>query len=389
MIAVLDKNESSEERFVKSLKDDYIVRVKTISYIVDAKPEVEYDIDELQKIASLMSVDKIHFIDETGMIYSGSIPKYFGYSFDPGAHMAFFKQILNNYDLTLCQDVTPNMAEAKEMMYAITWNESKTHRVQVGITPKRLLKELKQNQISNVVSNMPVYKGMEIYVVNSKTKIIEGATDKNKIGKKILTSNKNYQYITRKHGNYNVSVSKSESMFSQNNIAAILIVGIYLTLASCLLVLMLSRVLKEKYEKEKYMCTSNTEWAYISLDLNGLKHANDSLGPSARDELICAASNCMKFAFASYGKIYRIGGDEFVVWIQYSVSNLDSILPGFYATIHEWHGKHLNSISVSYGVVKSSEQDFDSVQEISKFADERMYQNKKDYYTMSCNDRRN
>ena len=389
MIAVLDKNESSEERFVKSLKDDYIVRVKTISYIVDAKPEVEYDIDELQKIASLMSVDKIHFIDETGTIYSGSIPKYFGYSFDSGAHMAFFKQILNNYDLTLCQDVTPNMAEAKEMMYAITWNESKTHRVQVGITPKRLLKELKQNQISNVVSNMPVYKGMEMYVVNSKTKIIEGATDKNKIGKKILTSNTNYQYITRKHGNYYVSVSISESMFSQNNIAAILIVGIYLTLASCLLVLMLSRVLKEKYEKEKYMCTSNTEWAYISLDLNDLKQTNDLLGHSAGDELICAASNCMKFAFASYGKIYRIGGDEFVVWIQYSVSNLDSILQGFDATVHDWHGKYSNSISVSYGVVKSSEKSFDSVQEISKLADERMYQNKKDYYTMSCNDRRN
>ena len=355
VIAVLDKNESSEERFVKSLKDDYIVRAKAISYIVDAKPEVEYDIDELQKIASLMSVDEIHFIDKTGTIYSGSIPKYFGYSFDSGEQMAFFKQMLNNYDLTLCQDVTPNTAEAKEMMYAITWNESKTHMVQVGITPKRLLKELKQNQISNVVADMPVYKGMEIYVVNSKTKIIEGATDKNKIGKKILTSNKNYQYVTRKHGNYNVSVSISESMFSQNNIVAILIVGIYLTLASCLLVLMLSRVLKEKYEKEKYMYTSNTdeltkcfnrraydsdmekldlntEWAYISLDLNGLKQSNDSLGHSAGDELICAASNCMKFAFASYGKIYRIGGDEFVVWIQNSVSNLDSILQVFDST---------------------------------------------------------
>lgn len=111
---------------------------------------------------------------------------------------------------------------------------------------------------------MPVYKGMEIYVVNSKTKIIEGATDKNKIGKKILTSNTNYQYITRKHGNYNVSVSKSESMFSQNNIAAILIVGIYLTLASCLLVLMLSRVLKEKYEKEN-ICVLRIRNGLISL----------------------------------------------------------------------------------------------------------------------------
>ena len=43
VIAVIDKNESSESEFVKSLKDDYIVRAKAISYIVDAKPEVEYD----------------------------------------------------------------------------------------------------------------------------------------------------------------------------------------------------------------------------------------------------------------------------------------------------------------------------------------------------------
>ena len=84
VIAVIDKNESSESEFVKSLKDDYIVRAKAISYIVDAKPEVEYDVDELQKIAGLMSVDEIHFIDDTGTIYSGSLPKYFGYSFDSG-----------------------------------------------------------------------------------------------------------------------------------------------------------------------------------------------------------------------------------------------------------------------------------------------------------------
>lgn len=411
VIAVIDKNESSEKQFVKSLKDDYIVRAKAISYIVDAKPEVEYDIDELQKIASLMSVDEIHLIDDTGTIYSGSIPKYFGYSFDSGEQMAFFKQMLNNYDLTLCQDVTPNTAEAKEMMYAITWNESKTHMVQVGITPKRLLKELKQNQISNVVADMPVYKGMEIYVVNSKTKVIEGATDKNKIGKKILTNNKQYNYVTRKHGNYNVSVCMSESMNSQSNIVAILIVGIYLTLASCLLVLMLSQVLKEKYEKEKYIYTSNTdeltkclnrhayeadiqkldlnsEWVYISLDLNGLKQTNDKMGHSAGDELICAVANCMKFAFTSYGKIYRIGGDEFVVLLTQSVSDLQHILKVFDSTISNWHGKYSNSISVSYGVVKSSEQEFDSVQEISKLADERMYQNKKEYYTTSANDRR-
>lgn len=411
VIAVIDKNESIESEFVKSLKDDYIVRAKAISYIVDAKPEVEYDIDELQKIASLMSVDEIHFIDDTGTIYSGSIPKYFGYSFDSGEQMAFFKQMLNNYDLTLCQDVTPNTAEAKEMMYAITWNEAKTHMVQVGITPKRLLKELKRNQISNVVADMPVYKGMEIYVVDAKTKKILGATDASWVGNTAHFNHKGYRFVKRKHGDYIVVVCMLESMNAQTNIVAILIVGIYLTLASCLLVLMLSRVLKEKYEKEKYIYTSNTdeltkclnrraydsdmekldlnaEWAYISLDLNGLKQANDSLGHSAGDELICAAANCMKFAFASYGKIYRIGGDEFVVLIHESVSNIDSILQVFDATIHDWHGKYSNSISVSYGVVKSTEQDFDSIHSVSKLADERMYKSKYEYYNMSGNDRR-
>ena len=411
VIAVIDKNELSESELVRSLKDDYIVRAKAISYIVDAKPEVEYDVDELQKIAGLMSVDEIHFIDDTGTIYSGSLPKYFGYSFDSGEQMAFFKQMLNNYDLTLCQDVTPNTAEAKEMMYAITWNEAKTHMVQVGITPKRLLKELKRNQISNVVADMPVYKGMEIYVVDAKTKKILGATDASWVGNTARFNHKGYRYVKRKHGDYIVAVCMSKSMNAQTNIVAICIVGIYLTLASCLLVLMLSRVLKEKYEKEKYIYTSNTdeltkclnrrayevdkqklnldgEWAYISLDLNGLKKANDTLGHSAGDELICAAANCMKFAFASYGKIYRIGGDEFVALLTQSVTDLESILQVFDSSIQDWHGKYSNSISVSYGVVKSSEQSFDSIHSVSKLADERMYQNKKEYYTTSGNDRR-
>ena len=411
VIAVIDKNESIESEFVKSLKDDYIVRAKAISYIVDAKPEVEYDVDELQKIAGLMSVDEIHLIDDTGTIYSGSLPKYFGYSFDSGEQMAFFKQMLNNYDLTLCQDVTPNTAEAKEMMYAITWNEAKTHMVQVGITPKRLLKELKRNQISNVVADMPVYKGMEIYVVDAKTKKILGATDASWVGNTARFNHKGYRFVKRKHGDYIVAVCMLESMNAQINIVAICIVGIYLTLASCLLVLMLSRVLKEKYEKEKYIYTSNTdeltkclnrrayevdkqklnldgEWAYISLDLNGLKKANDTLGHSAGDELICAAANCMKFAFASYGKIYRIGGDEFVALLTQSVTDLESILQVFDSSIQDWHGKYSNSISVSYGVVKSSEQSFDSIHSVSKLADERMYKSKYEYYNMSGNDRR-
>ena len=44
VIAVIDKNESIESEFVKSLKDDYIVRAKAISYIVDVEITIQFGI---------------------------------------------------------------------------------------------------------------------------------------------------------------------------------------------------------------------------------------------------------------------------------------------------------------------------------------------------------
>lgn len=51
----------------------------------------------------------------------------------------------------------------------------------------------------------------------------------------------------------------------------------------------------------------------IMLDLNGLKHTNDTYGHAAGDELILAAANCIRTVYGQYGNCYRIGGDEFTV----------------------------------------------------------------------------
>ena len=295
VITVLDKNDKSEEALIKSLKDDYIVRAK-----------------------ALISVDEIHLFDTKGYIYSGSVPKYFGYSFDSGEQMAYFKPMLKDKKLTMCQDVTPNTSEAKEMMYAITWNEAGNKMIQVGIEPKRLLNEAKQNEVSNVVADMPVYKGMEILVADADTKIVAGATDSSKIGQEIDSIDmRNYRCVEKQDGAYIVAVMVEDSYYLQGSLLAILIVGIYLTLASCCMVYMLSKVMKEKYEKEKFRYTLNTdeltrcynrrayeedinkldltkEWVYVSMDINGLKNANDSFGHAAGDELIRAAADCMK-----------------------------------------------------------------------------------------------
>ena len=412
VITVLDKNDESEEALIKSLKADYIVRAKAVSYIIDAKPEVEYDVDELQKIAALISVDEIHLFDTKGYIYSGSVSKYFGYSFDSGEQMEYFKPMLTDKKLTMCQDVTPNTSEAKEMMYAITWNEAGNKMIQVGIEPKRLLNEVRQNEISTVVADMPVYKDMEILVADSDTKIVAGATDSSKIGLKIDSIDmRHYRCVEKQEGAYIVAVMIEDSYYQQGSLFAILIVGIYLILASCCMVYMLSKVIKEKYEKEKFRYTSNTdeltrcynrrayeedinklnlskEWVYVSMDLNGLKRANDSFGHVAGDELIRAAADCMKNSFSEHGKVYRVGGDEFVVIITKDIPQFENILRTFEQRVAGWHGEFVESMSVSYGYVFSSERMWNSILDISKASDERMYESKKQYYARCGMDRR-
>lgn len=283
--------------------------------------------------------------------------------------------------------------------------------------------EIKQNKVSTVVADMPVYKGMEIFATDAETKVIEGATDGSKRGEKldaigisseqvdknqvvvkhVKIDGKHCRCMTRRDDSYIVAVTVEDSVYLQGTLLAILIVGTYLVLATCWMMYMFSKVIKERVEKEKLIYTSNTdaltkcfnrhayetdinalelnaEWIYISMDLNGLKKVNDSYGHAAGDELICAAADCMKNSFSEYGKVYRIGGDEFVVVITKNIGQFEESLWLFKHRIEEWHGKFVDSMTISYGYVFSSEEKWNSVYDIAKAADKRMYESKAQFY---------
>ena len=145
---------------------------------------------------------------------------------------------------------------------------------------------------------------------------------------------------------------------------------------------------RHAYENDMKKLNLSEEWVYISVDLNGLKRANDSYGHMAGDELICAAADCMRDSFHEYGKVYRIGGDEFAVIITENPSQVEELIHSFDSNVANWHGKFVDSMTVSYGWVFSTERNWDSAYEISKAADARMYQSKERYYKESGADRR-
>ena len=144
---------------------------------------------------------------------------------------------------------------------------------------------------------------------------------------------------------------------------------------------------RRAYEEDINKLNLSKEWVYVSMDLNGLKRANDSFGHVAGDELIRAAADCMKSSFSEHGKVYRVGGDEFVVIITKDIPQFENMLRTFEQRVASWHGEFVESMAVSYGYVFSSERKWNSIFDISKASDERMYESKKQYYTRSGMDR--
>ena len=439
VVDIIDKNQKNEDDMIQSLKEDYIVRAKAVSYIIDAKPEAEKNTTELKKIADLMSIDEIHIFNKKGKIYRGSEPKYYGYSFDSGEQMAYFKPMLKNKKLTMCQDVTPNTSEGKKMMYALVWNEAGNRMIQVGIEPVRLLQEVRQNEADVVVANMPVYKGISLYVTDKKSGKIYGATDSKKIGKTLddiglgkqrkKMTKENFVsgtvridgeqslYIIKKTKKYIVGVTFEIASDNASNMIAILIMAVYLSIAAGVIlfvIIILSKVRKEKkeqsamllsisemsnidkmtgcfnrksYEEDLSNMSENDQFIYVSMDVNGLKIINDSHGHAAGDELICGAAACMRRCFGKYGKVYRIGGDEFVAVLFVQLEQFVWIKTGFDADIKYWTGNQVEEISISCGYVSSGERKWASIQEIANVADIRMYEEKAMYYKKNGIDR--
>lgn len=130
------------------------------------------------------------------------------------------------------------------------------------------------------------------------------------------------------------------------------------------------------------------DFVYISVDVNSLKLVNDSLGHYAGDELLLGAAECLKKCFGPYGKLYRIGGDEFIGLINVDSAQLNKLKKNIGELTQAWVGNRIQNLTLSCGYV--SKEDFNgmTVREIAELADKRMYEAKNEYYRSSGIDRR-
>lgn len=182
---ILKQNEKETEQVKEDLKANCLIRAKAAAYILQYRPEITEDQEEMEKIARLLQVDEFHLFNKEGTLYAGSEPKYFGLNFTSGEQMQFFLPMLKDRELELCQDITPNTAEQKLMQYAAVWREDGEGIVQIGLEPDRVLESMKKNELSYIFSLVTADSGTTIYAIDPGTYQILGCTDAEQAGKNI------------------------------------------------------------------------------------------------------------------------------------------------------------------------------------------------------------
>lgn len=119
----------------------------------------------------------------------------------------------------------------------------------------------------------------------------------------------------------------------------------------------------------------------IFFDVNNLKAANDNYGHETGDRLISIAADIISQSFADYGKTYRTGGDEFLVFLNGDdpEKNYHEGLDRFnkkIALMNEQH-KYPFTIQIAHGFALCGEVTEENLKAMIENADARMYVNKK------------
>lgn len=124
----------------------------------------------------------------------------------------------------------------------------------------------------------------------------------------------------------------------------------------------------------------HSSFACVYLDVNGLHELNNHLGHQAGDQMLKAVADALQHAF-SKDKIYRIGGDEFLVLCRGSVEN------DIYCAAKEVREElHKQSYEVSIGIAWQ-EHKCNAMCVINN-AEAAMRQDKRRFYQNSGNERR-
>lgn len=118
----------------------------------------------------------------------------------------------------------------------------------------------------------------------------------------------------------------------------------------------------------------------VTFDLNDLKYCNDTYGHQCGDKYLCDSATIIRSVYGRYGKVYRIGGDEFCVVTQgLSPKRLQELKIKLMQAEREYNQRKPDvAIEIACGYASYDENYDKTIEDIRLRADAIMYENKKE-----------
>lgn len=178
-------NEEELENTRKDFRERCIQSADTVAFSIMHDKSIMYDIEETRELAEDLDVDEIHYFTPEGEIFAGTHPQYYGLTFDSGEQMNFFKPMIYDKTLKLCQDIETSTAEGKNMQYAAVWLEDGSAIIQIGMEPRRLQALMEEKSLSNTFAEFPFEINGYMHIVDKNSSKIIASTSEDMVNNDI------------------------------------------------------------------------------------------------------------------------------------------------------------------------------------------------------------
>ena len=124
------------------------------------------------------------------------------------------------------------------------------------------------------------------------------------------------------------------------------------------------------------MRRGEARYGIVMIDMNDLKKLNDTYGHERGNDAIRKTCSVICEVFA-HSPVYRFGGDEFVVVVKGSdYEHVDALVRKFRAAVRASEGQPWEKVNAAIGYALYDGED--TVDEVFRKADYRMYEQKKE-----------
>lgn len=157
------------EQLKKELNDQYIIKTRSIAYIIKNNPSIVENVDELKSIAKQLDVEEIHITDENGILRWGTMADFYGFDFNGSEQTKPFLKGLSDPTFEMAQAPESRGTDKTLFQYITVSRQDKPGLIQIGVSPKRLSQALEQSDVKNIAKSFNFNTNGSIIVIDKES----------------------------------------------------------------------------------------------------------------------------------------------------------------------------------------------------------------------------